>query len=244
MPRLPPPPTAAISQLVALLSSSTSASRPALAISGAGISTGSGLPDYRSPRPASSPRPNPMTHSTFVESASARARYWARSHAAYVRLRAARPNPAHFALAALHKHAASPFTAHITQNVDSILLKAGFESQDPSYVELHGALRNVECTECGVRISRDDFQDTLSAANPTFAVVGLASPADAHVRPDGDADVSEAGFRVPHCSACGGALMPAIVFMVCLISPSLVATLISALHQPRRLTDPALNLFA
>jgi NAD-dependent SIR2 family protein deacetylase len=212
--------TASLSRLVALLSSSTSTHRPALALSGAGISTSSGLPDYRSPRPASSPRPSPMLHQTFISSASARARYWARSHAGHARLRAALPNPAHLALAALHAHVESPFAAHITQNVDSILLKAGFDKDDPGYVELHGALRDVKCTECGVVMSRDKFQDRLSAANPSFSVVAGSTPA---VRPDGDTEVDTKGFVVPSCGECGGDLAPDIVFMGGAVPPERTA---------------------
>jgi NAD-dependent SIR2 family protein deacetylase len=115
----------------------------------------------------------------------------------------------------------SPFAAHITQNVDSILLKAGFDKDDPGYVELHGALRDVKCTECGVGMSRDNFQDRLSAANPSFCVVGdSARPA---VRPDGDAEVDTEGFMVPSCGECGGDLAPGIVFMGGAVPPERTA---------------------
>lgn len=173
-----------------------------LALCGAGCSTESGIPDYRSPKALEKPR-NPMRHDRFVSSADARARYWARSMLGWPQMSHARPNAAHRALAALEH--AGHLTGLITQNVDGLHHAAG--SRD--VLELHGALRRVRCLGCDARVERQWLQERLVEANPhVMDGAGRAAP-------DGDADVDEvavSGFHVVACTACGGVLMPDVVF--------------------------------
>jgi NAD-dependent SIR2 family protein deacetylase len=173
--------------------------RAIVALTGAGCSTGSGIPDYRSP--GAVPRA-PMQHREFVDRADARRRYWARSLVGWPALAAARPNAAHRALAALEERGA--LTGVITQNVDGLHAAAGSRR----VVELHGALARVRCLVCEIIISRTKYQEELLAANPDrldARVAGLA--------PDGDAELADvAGFAIAPCGACGGVVMPDVVF--------------------------------
>ncbi len=189
-----PSPPAGIDALADLLRG-----RRVTVLTGAGISTESGIPDYRSPRPG--PRPAPMQHDTFVRDADARRRYWARSAAGYPRVAKAQPNAAHYALAEMEE--AGLVAGIITQNVDGLHQRAGSRR----VVELHGALRRVRCLACGDVVSRDDVQDRLARLNPEH-------PLEAAIRPDGDAALADAfveRFEVPGC-ACGGVWMPDVVF--------------------------------
>lgn len=169
-------------------------------LTGAGLSTDSGIPDYRSPgRP---PR-NPIQHRQFVSDAAWRQRYWARSAVGWERFREARPNVAHLALARME--AAGLVTGLVTQNVDRLHRAAGSRR----VVELHGALAEVRCLTCESFESRDALQLRLRAMNPDVDVVHAA------LRPDGDAELSPeqmAAFHVAACIACGGVLMPNVVF--------------------------------
>lgn len=175
--------------------------RRVVALTGAGCSTESGIPDYRGP--TARPR-TPMQHREFVDKADMRRRYWARSLVGWPRLAEARPNAGHAALAELE--AAGVIEGVITQNVDSLHHKAGSRE----VVELHGALARVRCLECGDLTSRDALQERLLAANPAFS----AHLTD--VAPDGDAElgvvVDDAGFEVVACERCAGVLMPDVVF--------------------------------
>jgi NAD+-dependent protein deacetylase sirtuin 4 len=175
--------------------------RRTLALTGAGVSTESGIPDYRGPTTRHRPR-TPMQHRLFVSDARARARYWARSARGWPTFRHARPNRGHLALAALQRSGA--VSGLLTQNVDRLHRQAG--SQD---VELHGALAEVRCLDCGALEGRDEVQRRLEALNPGLLEGG------ATLAPDGDVDVPEGlveGFRVPECLACGGVLKPDVVF--------------------------------
>ena len=169
-------------------------------LTGAGLSTDSGIPDYRSPgRP---PR-NPIQHRQFVTDAAWRQRYWARSTVGWERFREARPNVAHLALARME--AAGLVTGLVTQNVDRLHHAAGSRR----VVELHGALAEVRCLDCESFESRDALQFRLRALNPDVDVE------DAALRPDGDAELYSqqiADFRVAACVGCGGVLMPNVVF--------------------------------
>ncbi|MEM1054660.1 MAG: NAD-dependent protein deacetylase [Bacteroidota bacterium] len=168
-------------------------------LTGAGISTESGIPDYRTPCPG--PRPAPMQHDTFVRDAEARRRYWARSAAGYPRVASAKPNAGHRALADLERR--GRITGIITQNVDG--LHQGASSR--RVVELHGALRRVRCLSCGGVESRDAVQREIARLNP-------AHPLNAAIRPDGDAALADGlveRFEVPSC-ACSGVWMPDVVF--------------------------------
>jgi NAD-dependent SIR2 family protein deacetylase len=174
--------------------------RRIVALTGAGCSTESGIPDYRGPD--ARPR-TPMQHREFVEKPDARRRYWARSAVGWPKFRAARPNDGHRALAALEE--AGVLAGLITQNVDSLHAKAGSRE----VVELHGALARVRCLECARITGRDELQDRLAAVNPGWA--GHASD----VAPDGDVELADglvASFHLVPCDACGGVLMPDVVF--------------------------------
>ncbi len=175
------------------------ADRQVVVLTGAGVSTDSGIPDYRGP---SSPHRTPMTIGEFRSSASARQRYWARSHIGWARMRAALPNGGHHALARMQ--AAGAVTTIITQNVDGLHQAAG---SDP-VVDLHGRLERVVCLRCGARTPRTELQRRLADLNP-----GFRSDAAWRMAPDGDADVDDAsGFRVAPCLRCGGVLKPDVVF--------------------------------
>lgn len=169
---------------------------------GAGCSTESGIPDYRGPETARRAR-NPIQYKGFVGDAEARRRYWARSVIGWPRVRDARPNPGHFALAELERRGA--LVGLITQNVDGLHHAAGSER----IVELHGALRQVRCLDCEVISSRQRLQDRLLDANPGWGQQGAGT----ETAPDGDAELEpDAGFVVLGCEGCGGELKPHVVF--------------------------------
>ena len=170
--------------------------RPLVALTGAGLSTDSGIPDYRGP---GSPDRTPMTYQEFVSGPAAQQRYWARSHLGWGRMRHAEPNAGHRALAQL-----APDLL-ITQNVDGLHERVG----TPHLVALHGRIADVVCLGCRAVSPRTGLQDRLAEANPGF----LERYADVAVRPDGDVDLEEtAGFVVPACEDCGGVLKPDVVF--------------------------------
>lgn len=175
------------------------AGRRVLALTGAGISTDSGIPDYRGP---DSPPRRPMTISEFRSGPQARQRYWARSHVGWARMREARPNAGHFALARLEQLGVC--TSVITQNVDGLHTRAG----TGSVVELHGRIADVRCLDCRAVTSRRDLQRRLAELNP-----GFARAATAEAAPDGDAELEAVqDFRVADCDSCGGVLKPDVVF--------------------------------
>lgn len=179
--------------------------RRVFVLTGAGCSAPSGIPDYRDETGAWKHR-KPMTFAEFTGSAASRRRYWAGSLRGWPRVRDARPNAAHLALARLES--AGRVTALVTQNVDGLHQRAGSRS----VIDLHGRLDTVECLDCGAVIGRDDVQALLVAWNPSFA----GSPAagvDGEVRPDGDVGVaSPDALHVPDCRECGGILKPSVVF--------------------------------
>ncbi|WP_225810676.1 NAD-dependent protein deacetylase [Streptomyces spinosus] len=173
-----------------------------LVLSGAGISTESGIPDYRG-EGGSLSRHTPMTYQEFTASAQARRRYWARSHLGWRTFGRARPNAGHLAVAAFGRHGL--LTGVITQNVDSLHQAAGSEG----VVELHGSLDRVVCLGCGAFSPRRELARRLEAANPDF------EPVAAGINPDGDADLTDEqveDFRVLPCLICGGILKPDVVF--------------------------------
>lgn len=199
-----------------------------LVLTGAGMSTASGIPDYRGPD--GQRRVRPMQHDEFTATAQARQRYWARAHAGWERFGAARPNGAHRVLAALERDG---YVDHvITQNVDGLHQRAG----SSSVLELHGSLDRVVCLDCGERSTRQAVQEDLVAANPGYLerVAGLGD-----VRPDGDVGVPEAwvsDFRVPRCRVCrGDALKPDVVFFGGAVDRSLVERAFAMLGAARLL---------
>jgi NAD-dependent SIR2 family protein deacetylase len=187
------------------------AGRPLVALTGAGLSTDSGIPDYRGPN---SPRATPMTYGEFRSGEAARQRYWARSHVGWSRMRTAEPNAGHHALAALER--SGVVRSVITQNVDGLHREAG----QRSLVELHGRLAEVICLDCGRRGLRSDLQRRLAELNPGYALAHEAVSA----KPDGDAELeSTAEFRVADCEKCGGILKPHVVFFGENVPPDRVA---------------------
>ncbi|BBG03481.1 MULTISPECIES: NAD-dependent protein deacetylase [Pseudonocardia] len=177
------------------------AGRRLVVLTGAGLSTDSGIPDYRGP--GSRPR-NPMTYSEFVSGEPAQRRYWARSHVGWARMRRADPNPGHVALAALG--AAGLVERLITQNVDGLHEAAGHRG----VIDLHGRIDEVVCLDCRRLSPRDELQARLTASNPGFTE---AHSAQVETAPDGDAAVEITdGFRIVPCASCGGTLKPHVVF--------------------------------
>ena len=176
--------------------------RPFAALTGAGVSTRSGIPDYRG-QGAPKPLRGPMRWQSFRDDPLARQRYWARAFVGWPRFRGAKPNAAHFSLAAFEK--ATRLTGLVTQNVDALHEAAG--SSAP--VKLHGDLSRAVCLSCGTPITRVEVHAGLAELNPGFeAELGA-------LRPDGDIEIAEelvASFRLLPCAVCGGPLKPDVVF--------------------------------
>lgn len=171
-------------------------------LTGAGCSTDSGIPDYRDSA-GEWKRQQPMTFQNFVGNDYSRKRYWARSLAGFRRMRRARPNDAHRALAELERRGRVALL--VTQNVDGLHQAAG----SVAVIDLHGRIDTVRCLGCHQRSSRDRLQLELEARNPDFAAL------DAMEAPDGDADLEHTAFEtfdVPPCENCGGVLKPDVVF--------------------------------
>jgi NAD-dependent SIR2 family protein deacetylase len=208
------------------------AHRRVLVLTGAGCSVPSGIPDYRGPDGAWKHH-RPMTFAQFTGSASARRRYWAGSLRGWPRVRDARPNPAHSAIARLE--ARGSVCRVVTQNVDGLHQRAGSRR----VVDLHGRLDVVECLGCGARVRRDDLQDLLLSWNAAFCERLAGKPGgpgggvDGEVRPDGDTPVSRSleTFRVPDCPECGDILKPGVVFFGENVPRSRVAAVESALDE-------------
>jgi NAD-dependent SIR2 family protein deacetylase len=172
-------------------------------LTGAGMSTDSGIPDYRGP---DSPPSNPMTIRQFASDPVFRQRYWARNHVGWRRMDETMPNAGHRALAALEH--VGVVTGVITQNVDLLHTKAGSRT----VVNLHGTYAQVVCLDCGHTMTRAALAELLEAANPGFLERAEAIGRIA-VAPDADAVVGDtASFRIVDCPACGGMLKPDIVY--------------------------------
>lgn len=171
-----------------------------VALTGAGMSTDSGIPDYRGP---GSPRATPMQYADFVRSEDDRRRYWARSYLGWARMGLARPNRGHHALAAL---APSGLQGVITQNVDQLHTAAG----SAPVIDLHGRISEVVCLDCGDVTERSAVQRRLAELNPDL---GPRPVGHAELRPDGDAVVEDwSDFVLADCRRCGGPLKPHLVF--------------------------------
>lgn len=211
-PAAPPPSASDLSRLHAFVENSARM----VVVTGAGCSTESNIPDYRSPHGAYSKGYKPMTHQMFMRSVFQRQRYWARSFAGWEGFAMqTEPNDGHRALAKLE--ATGRISHLLTQNVDRLHRKAGSKN----VVELHGTTHEVICMECGSISCRHELQRTFLELNP-FAAEILQQQEEAishgklRVRPDGDLDLSDelaARFQVPDCTQCnGGPLKPDVVF--------------------------------
>lgn len=177
--------------------------RRTVVLTGAGLSTPSGIPDYRSP---GSPVRSPMTIAQFRGSEDFRRRYWARNHLGWRHMDAAEPNDAHRALARLE--AAGLVTGVLTQNVDMLHLKAGSRR----VLDLHGSYGRVVCLDCHQAISRHRLDTALEAANAGFRD-RVASRGAIEVAPDADAALEHTDdFVTVACPSCGGILKPDIVY--------------------------------
>ncbi len=186
---------------------------PALVLTGAGISTESGIPDYRGPD--GNRRVTPMSHQEFTSTSAARQRYWARSFIGWQRFSVAEPNAGHRAVTELQRTGA--FGPVITQNVDGLHQNAGTRD----VIELHGTLSEVVCLTCEERVDRELVQAYMHDANPEFAsramgFVGDGSQVSSQIRPDGDiviADDAVQTFIAPRCLVCrADTLKPDVVF--------------------------------
>ncbi len=178
------------------------AHRRLFVLTGAGISTGSGIPDYRD-RNGDWKGATPIQHADFIRQTAKRRRYWARSMAGWPPVARAQPNPGHLALARLA--AGKRVSLLVTQNVDGLHQAAGSHA----VVDLHGRLDRVLCLDCDTRLTRQHVQERLIAGNRGWLFAAQA------IRPDGDielGDVDYERFCVPDCPACGGILKPDVVF--------------------------------
>jgi NAD-dependent SIR2 family protein deacetylase len=182
-------------------------------LSGAGLSTDSGIPDYRGPS-GSARRSTPMTYQAFTRDPIARRRYWARSHLGWRTIGEARANDGHRAVAELQKQGV--VDGIITQNVDGLHQSAGASD----VVELHGNLARIVCLDCGDLTEREVLKGRLDEANPAFTASAVA------INADGDAELDDTdldGFRVVDCLACGGMLKPDVVYFGETVPPDRVS---------------------
>ncbi|KGA05952.1 MAG: NAD-dependent deacetylase [actinobacterium acMicro-4] len=174
--------------------------RPAAVLTGAGVSTDSGIPDYRG---VGAPKQHPMSFSDFLQSHRHRQRYWLGSHMGWSRFAAAEPNRGHEAIASAEE--ASLFSGVVTQNVDALHHKAG----SLRVVDLHGRLDKVRCIHCGQSFSRQSVAHTIDLLNPWLEKRDISG----HIKPDGDVDVAVTSeFVVPSCDMCDGVLKPEVIF--------------------------------
>jgi NAD-dependent SIR2 family protein deacetylase len=190
-------------------------------LTGAGCSTESGIPDYRD-ADGCWKRARPVLFQSFVEDASTRQRYWARSLIGWRLFGRAKPNDAHRALAELERQ--GKVNLLVTQNVDRLHQAAGSRH----VVDLHGRLDRVRCLGCQAELSRSAFQQRLLALNPRW------SELEAIAAPDGDADLERVEFTrfvVPNCDFCGGLLKPDVVFFGESVPRARVAAAMSALAE-------------
>lgn len=204
IPRFDPPATPAL-PLAAGLDALTDLlrGRRVAVLTGAGISTDSGIPDYRGP---DSPPRRPMTYQQFVADPDYRRTYWARNHVGWRHVHRTRPNAGHRALAHLEAH--DVVVGVVTQNVDRLHTLAGSRR----VIDLHGTYADVVCLDCRHRTTRAALAETLERLNPGFADA-VAAVADVEIAPDADAVIaSTAGFRVAACGRCDGMLKPDIVY--------------------------------
>jgi NAD-dependent SIR2 family protein deacetylase len=175
------------------------AGRRIAVLTGAGVSTDSGIPDYRG---QGAPTRTPITVDQYLASDAARRRYWVGSHLGWRAFASAAPNGGHLALASMESQGL--VSGVITQNVDGLHVRAGSRR----VVELHGTMRRVFCTRCGQVFDRRDLAQRVEADNPWITI-----PENVPLGPDGDVlPESTDGFVIPDCSVCQGMLKPDVVF--------------------------------
>jgi NAD-dependent SIR2 family protein deacetylase len=205
-------------------------------LSGAGLSTESGIPDYRGPTGAAR-RFTPMTYQTFTRDPAARRRYWARSHVGWRTIARAAPNAGHAAVAGLER--AGLLRGIVTQNVDGLHQAGGALD----VIELHGNLDAVICLDCGQRSPREHLEARLQAANPGFREFVSGTTRRSHAtalkaNPDGDVDLDDAvtaWFEVVACEACAGMLKPDVVFFGESVPPERVQAAFGVVESARSL---------
>lgn len=196
-------------------------------LSGAGISTDSGIPDYRGPN---SPVRTPMTYQQFAGDPDFRRTYWARNHVGWRHVHETHPNGGHLALARLEQ--AGLVTGVITQNVDLLHEEAGSHN----VIDLHGRYDRVVCLTCGRVISRQHLADRLEALNPHFMEDQDGSVVDIEIAPDADAVIERTeGFVVADCEYCGGILKPEIVYFGELVPPQRAARALALVDDSQAL---------
>nr|WP_314566314.1 NAD-dependent protein deacetylase [uncultured Pseudomonas sp.] len=211
------------------------AGRRFVVLTGAGISTSSGIPDYRDSEGVRRGKA-PMMYQEFLATPQARRRYWARAMLGWPRVRIAQPNKAHLALATLqHRERISGL---ITQNVDTLHDQAGSDE----VIELHGSLHRVLCLDCLQRSGRDVIQHVMEIENPYLAGV------DAVQAPDGDTLLDpafEERFQVPRCPHCNGErLKPDVVFFGENVALPTAAKAMAAVEQAQGLLVVGSSLMA
>lgn len=176
---------------------------PVAVLTGAGLSTDSGIPDYRGPE--ATPR-KPMTYQEFIGDAGFRSHYWARNHVGWRHMTQVQPNAGHNALVELEQ--AGAVSGIITQNVDTLHQRAG----SVNVIDLHGSFDRVICLQCQHIISRQSLDARLSELNPNF-LVELGDLEDVEIAPDADAVIEATShFQVADCERCGGMLKPDVVY--------------------------------
>ncbi|XP_059105078.1 NAD-dependent protein lipoamidase sirtuin-4, mitochondrial isoform X2 [Peromyscus eremicus] len=190
-------------------------SKKLLVMTGAGVSTESGIPDYRSEKVGLYARTDrrPIQHMDFIRSAPVRQRYWARNFVGWPQFSSHQPNPAHWALSSWEKLGKLHWL--VTQNVDALHSKAG----NQRLTELHGCMHRVLCLNCGEQTPRRVLQERFQVLNPSWSAEAQG------VAPDGDVFLTEEqvrSFRVPSCDRCGGPLKPDVVFFGDTVNPDKV----------------------
>jgi NAD-dependent SIR2 family protein deacetylase len=194
------------------------AGKSILVLTGAGVSTESGIPDYRG---EGKTERHPMTFDVFMGSVEARKRYWARSYVGWSVIANAKPNASHFALAQAESLGR---VAHVvTQNVDSLHQQAGSKK----VTDLHGRLDQVVCMACQVLLPRLQMDQLIEELN-----FGIRKDLNVEFTPDGDAEVeATADFKIPSCPSCQGVLKPDVVFFGESVPSSRVSSTMAELEK-------------
>ncbi len=222
-----PVPDSPMPDSIEALAQLLSENQPVLALTGAGISTSSGIPAYRDAT-GKWVQSQPVTASDFKKHEKVRQRYWRRSMNGWPVFNAATANLAHSALAQLQQK--KIVSTIITQNVDGLHQAAG----STDVIELHGSLAKVICLQCGDSLQRSDLQKQLTGQNPTFAGEPVLAGPDGDATPV-DHSVSDTAFQLVNCQSCGGTLKPDVVFFGENVPSTRVDRCMAALQEARSL---------